>query len=111
MKPINMETILAFFIALVLGLGGGAAGGVHFAKQKQNAELNAKIDLQHTQLIDANAKLDSLQALPAKVDTVYKVVTKIEERTDTLILVSKEILDNTKEIKADVKDMKKVICN
>ena len=105
----KMETLLGILIALLLGFGGGATGGVIYTKKLQNNELNNKIELQLLELVDANAKLDSLQSLPAKVDTVYKITTEIQIKTDTLILTSKKILDNTEEIKADVKELKKVI--
>ncbi len=107
----TMETILGILIALIIGAGGGFVGGVAKSKKMQNNELNTKIDLQHKELIEANIKLDSLKSLPAKVDTVYKVTKEILTKTDTLIITNKKILDNTEEIKADVKTLKKVICD
>ncbi len=106
-----METILGIILAIMIGFGGGAAGGVYYAKKVQDGELNAKIELQRNELIEANIKLDSLKSLPAKVDTVYQVTKEILTKTDTLILTNKKILDNTEEIKADVKKLKEVICN
>jgi len=51
---------------------------------------NSKLDSTNSSLVDANNKLDSLQSLPAK--------------TDTLILLNKDILLNTDTIKVELRE-------
>ncbi len=99
-----MDLLIGIIIAIV-SFGGGALTGVHYTNKTKNNELHAKIDLQRAELIEANAKLDSLQHLPAKIDTVEKIIVKTEIKIDTLILTNKRILDNTEEIKKDVKTL------
>lgn len=97
-------------IALLL-IGGSFFGGSQYQKNKCDQELqevleqsSVKIDSVKTDLNLANLKLDSLQSLPAKIDTVIEVQTTIVERTDTLILINKEILLNTDTIKHELRE-------
>ena len=102
---------MAELIIGLLLLGGGLFGGSAYQKNKCDQELqevleqsSVKIDSVKTDLNLANLKLDSLQSLPAKIDTVIEVQTKIVERTDTLILINRDILMNTDTIKNELRE-------
>jgi len=104
-------------VALTL-LFGGAFAGSSYQKNKCDKELqevleksSLQLDSLDNHLMIANLKLDSLQSLPAKVDTVIKFQTQIIERTDTLILVNKEILLNTDTIKSELREHVKKVEN
>lgn len=107
MKSMDILT-LVFIIAL--SMGGGYIG----AKKKHLKDIE-RLKIEQSEIIEkleieaiGRAKrlqlsIDSLQALPAKVDTVVVTVTRVEQKTDTLILISKDILLNTDTIKQEVR--------
>ena len=100
-----MNTFIAFLIAVLVAGGGGFAGGALY-KKKQNVkeitEISETTKKLEFELIEANQKLDSLKSVPAKIDTIRKTITKVETKTDTLIMTSTQILQNTEIIKSAV---------
>ena len=106
----KMDVIIGVLISIIIGVGGGGTAGFFIGKQYGNRGVELQLNRQAVDLSRANAKLDSLQALPAKVDTIVEKITLVEVKTDTLILISKQILDNTETIKQDVKTIKQAVC-
>ena len=104
-----MSSFLIGLLVALAGFGGGAWLGV--SQQKKKCDRTVVELLTEAQRVQSEmaAKIDSLQNLPAKVDTVIEVVKEIEWKTDTLILTSKEILLNTDSIKKDVRYLKEVL--
>ena len=99
-----MNTFIAFLIAVAVA-GGGFAGGALFQKKQQSkeiTEINETTKKLEFELIEANQKLDSLKSVPAKIDTIRETITKVETKTDTLIMTSTAILKNTEIIKSAV---------
>jgi len=104
-----MSSILIALLIALGSFGGGVAVGVSQQKKKcDKTVIELLTDAQAVQT-EMNAKIDSLQNLPAKVDTVIEVVKEIEYKTDTLILIAKETLLNTDSIKSDVRYLKEVL--
>lgn len=104
-----MEAIIYIIIALGLSFGGGTYFGYSKSKKhsdKMILQIHEENKLNNERLTE---KIDSLQGLPAKVDTILVFQEKIVQKTDTLILTSKKILDNTEIIKEDVKDIKAML--
>lgn len=101
-------------IALMLLLsGGGFTGGYFAGKNKCNKETREIIERTQIQydsiqssLAVSRIMLDSLQGLPAKVDTVQVVVTRTEHKIDTIVLLSVDMLRGIKEIKDDTDTIK-----
>ena len=101
----NMNTFIAFLIAVAVAGGGGFAGGAFYQKKLQSkeiTEINETAKKLEFELIEANQKLDSLKSVPAKIDTIRETITKVETKTDTLIMTSTAILKNTEIIKSAV---------
>lgn len=104
-----MEAVVIGIIALALSFGGGTFLGYSKAKKHSDKIILQIHEDQQVNNARMTAKLDSLQSLPAKVDTVIVNTELIIERTDTLILTNKKILDNTEVIKADVREIKNTL--
>ncbi len=94
-----MNTTIIILISLTLSFGGGLWLGT--AKQKTKTELiieQSKIEIDKISL-----KLDSLKNVPAKIDTVIEIQKVIEFKNDTLILMNKDIYQNTDTIKQELR--------
>lgn len=99
------EIIIALLIAAA-SFGGGAWVGASQQKKKCNKELTEIVKESNLRTIEMSAKIDSLQNLPAKVDTLIFHTETIIEKTDTLILIAKETLLNTDSIKFELRDFR-----
>ena len=100
-------------IELILIIALSFGGGFFTSKTLKNKKAIQTIEQQHKDLKklytlseEMTAKIDSLQSLPAKVDTVVKVVTRVEKSVDTLILLNKDIFLNVDTIKKEVREVK-----
>lgn len=94
-----MSTAIVILISLGVTFGGGFWLGT--AKQKTKTELiieQSKIEIDKVSL-----KLDSLRNVPAKIDTVILRQIEIVHRVDTLILLNKDIYQNTDTIKKELR--------
>ena len=104
--------LITLVIIIATSLGGGYYGGRKKAQregEREKIEFQERINSLEQDGIARVKRLqhsiDSLQGLPANVDPVITVVTKVERNTDTLILLSKDILINTDTIKRDLKQL------
>ena len=87
-----------------MGFGGGAWLGTSHQKKKCDAEVvNLLTEAQKVQG-EMLAKVDSLQNLPAQVDTLIIHTETIIEKADTLILIAKDTYLNTDTIKKEMRE-------
>ena len=96
----KMSAIIAVLISLGVSFGGGYWVGT--SKQKVRSDLlieQSKIEIDKVSL-----KLDSLKNVPAKIDTVILRQIEIVHRVDTLILLNKDIYQNTDTIKNELRN-------
>lgn len=94
-----MSTAIAILISLGVTFGGGFWLGT--AKQKTKTELI--IEQSKVEIDKVSLKLDSLRNVPAQIDTVIQIQKVIEFKTDTLILMNKDIYQNTDTIKKELR--------
>ncbi len=104
-----MSEILIWLLITLASFGGGAWFGTSQQKKKCDKEVIQRLTVANTIQAEMSNKIDSLQKLPAKVDTVIETVKIIEYKTDTLILIAKETFLNTDSIKKDVRYLKEVV--
>jgi hypothetical protein len=108
----NMEVLIGLLIALAMA-GGGFTGGYFAGKipaekrcDKRVMTMNDTLQVVNERTAHISAIADSLACLPTKVDTVTLIVTKIESKTDTLILLEKNTYEAVKEIRDNVDTIK-----
>ena len=94
-----MSTAIAILISLGVTFGGGFWLGT--SKQKTKTELI--IEQSKVEIDKVSLKLDSLRNVPAQIDTVIQIQKVIEFKTDTLILMNKDIYQNTDTIKKELR--------
>ncbi len=94
-----MSTAIAILISLGVTFGGGFWLGT--SKQKTKTELI--IEQSKVEIDKVSLKLDSLKNVPAQIDTVIQIQKVIEFKTDTLILMNKDIYQNTDTIKKELR--------
>ena len=94
-----MSTAIAILISLGVTFGGGFWLGT--SKQKTKTELI--IEQSKVEIDKVSLKLDSLRSVPAQIDTVIQIQKVIEFKTDTLILMNKDIYQNTDTIKKELR--------
>lgn len=94
-----MSTAIAILISLGVTFGGGFWLGT--SKQKTKTELI--IEQSKLEIDKVSLKLDSLRNVPAQIDTVIQIQKVIEWKTDTLILMNKDIYQNTDTIKKELR--------
>ena len=94
-----MSTAIAILISLGVTFGGGFWLGT--SKQKTKTELI--IEQSKVEIDKVSLKLDSLRNVPAQIDTVIQIQKIIEFKTDTLILMNKDIYQNTDTIKKELR--------
>ena len=94
-----MSTAIAILISLGVTFGGGFWLGT--SKQKTKTELI--IEQSKLEIDKVSLKLDSLRNVPAQIDTVIQIQKVIEFKTDTLILMNKDIYQNTDTIKKELR--------
>src|SRR5678810_772570 len=95
----KMSTAIAILISLGVTFGGGFWLGT--SKQKTKTELI--IEQSKVEIDKVSLKLDSLRNVPAQIDTVIQIQKVIEFKTDTLILMNKDIYQNTDTIKKELR--------
>jgi hypothetical protein len=111
----KMSWIAGLIIAIAIAAGSGAGGyfiGKKSADRKILTELqecNATGYRNEAALDSANRKLDSLQCLPAKVDTIIQYQLQVIERIDTIVITTAEILQLSRYIKADTDTIKSTL--
>lgn len=99
MKMLEIVVIIGIFV-------GGFFTGQQVASRKCDKRMFHVEQQASKERAVILAKVDSLQKLPAKVDTVIQVVTKIEHKTDTLILLNYRIFENTDTIKNELRNLR-----
>ena len=95
----KMSTAIAILISLGVTFGGGFLLGT--SKQKTKTELI--IEQSKVEIDKVSLKLDSLKNVPAKIDTIIEIQKVIEFKTDNLILINKDIYQNTDTIKKELR--------
>lgn len=96
-----MEWIVGIIIAVLSAFGGYKYSDMKSEKEMIAAEERYQIC---EKMNDGfKSQLDSIASQLPKIDTIYIEVKEIQLKTDTIIMVNKQILDNTEEIKVDVK--------
>lgn len=96
--------IIAGFIFFALTFGGGYFTGQYRQKQLSKNEVAELVRENQIKIDQLQIRIDSLRSVPAKIDTIVKYIPKIVERTDTLILISKDTYLNTDTIKLELRD-------
>jgi hypothetical protein len=96
------ELILAVLISIGV-FGGGFFVGQNKADKEHDKVVLSLIEESKEQNDRMYTKLDSLKHLPSKIDTVRFAVDRVEYKTDTLILISKEVFANTDTIKNELR--------
>lgn len=118
-----MSSILVALLIALGSFGGGVAVGVSQQKKKCNKELTEIVKESNLRTIEMLAKIDSLQGyadtLNLKADSLLRNTAVLNDKldslqnlppkVDTLIFTSKEILLNTDTIKKDVRYLKEVL--
>lgn len=99
----KMGTAIISILILLGSFGGGFVIGKNKADAKHDKAILSLLDEQKEQSQVMYLKLDSLKNLPAKIDTVRLVVDRVEYKTDTLILMNKDIYANTDTIKNELR--------
>ena len=94
-----MSTAIAILISLTLSFGGGLWLGT----AKEKARTSVLIEQSKLEIDKVSLKLDSLRNVPAQIDTVIQIQKVIEFKTDTLILINKDIYQNTDTIKKELR--------
>lgn len=111
-----MSTTIAILISLTLSFGGGLLLG----SKKEKARTSVLIEQSKVEIDKVSLKLDSLKNVPAKLDSVTlllihsraelsNVSLKLDSlqnlpvKVDTLILVNKDIYQNTDTIKKELR--------
>ena len=103
----KMGEVIVAILVILGSFGGGLKIGKDRADKKHDKVV---LSLLEEQKIKSNAmysKLDSLKNLPAKVDTVRLTIDRVEYKTDTLILMNKDIYANTDTIKIELRQLRK----
>ena len=111
-----MSTAIAIFISLTLTFGGGYWLG----KSKQKTKTEQIIEQSKIEIDKVFLKLDSLRNVPAQLDSVTSLLIrsrvklnnvslkldslqKLPVKVDTLILINKDIYQNTDTIKKELR--------
>ena len=94
-----MSTAIAILISLTLSFGGG----IWLGTAKEKARTSILIEQSKVEIDKVSLKLDSLRNVPAQIDTVIQIQKIIEFKTDTLILINKDIYQNTDTIKKELR--------
>ena len=105
--------MIKLLIAIIIA-GGGYFAGSHVQKKKcrtQTELLLLKNDKLLNDLTDLAISFDSLKTLPPKVDTIIEVVTDIQIKIDTFVLIGKNVLANTDTIKHEIRELRNEIKN
>ena len=112
----KMGTTIAILISLTLSFGGG----LWLGKSKQKKKTELIIEQSKVEIDKVSLKLDSLKNVPAKLDSVTlllihsraelsNVSLKLDSlqnlpvKVDTLILINKDIYQNTDTIKKELR--------
>ena len=99
----KMGEVIVAILVILGSFGGGFVIGKNKADAKHDKAILSLLDEQKEQSKVMYLKLDSLKNLPAKVDTVRIVVDRVEHKTDTLILISRDVYANTDTIKNELR--------
>ncbi len=101
-------------VGLLIGILGFSGGYIYNNKTKNNEIKEITVD-SNNKLDIANNKIDSLNYIvkqgntllkesKIKIDSLLNVTPIIIEKTDTLILINKSILNNTDTIKNEMRE-------
>lgn len=90
-------------IAVLISLGVSFGGGYYVGASRQKAKTDLLIEQSKIEIDKVSLKLDSLRNVPAKIDTVVLRQIEIVHRVDTLILLNKDIYQNTDTIKKELR--------
>ena len=96
------EVIIAILI-LLGSFGGGFKLGKDRSDKKHDKVVLSLLEEQKEQSKVMYLKLDSLKNLPAKIKIVTVKVDSLIYKTDTLILMNKDIYQNTDTIKNELR--------
>ena len=99
----KMGTTIISILILLGSFGGGFVIGKNKADAKHNKAILSLLDEQKEQSKAMYLKLDSLKNLPAKIKIVTVKVDSLIYKTDTLILMNKDIYANTDTIKNELR--------
>lgn len=94
---------MSSIIALLISLGVSFGGGYYVGTSRQKAKTDLLIEQSKIEIDKVSLKLDSLKNVPAKIDTVILRQIEIVHRVDTLILLNKDIYQNTDTIKRELR--------
>ncbi len=90
-------------IAVLISLSVSFGGGYYVGASRQKAKTDLLIEQSKIEIDKVSLKLDSLRNVPAKIDTVILRQIEIVHRVDTLILLNKDIYQNTDTIKKELR--------
>lgn len=90
-------------IAILISLGVTFGGGFWLGTAKEKTRTSVLIEQSKVEIDKVSLKLDSLKNVPAQIDTVIQIQKIIEFKTDTLILMNKDIYQNTDTIKKELR--------
>lgn len=99
----KMGEVIIAIIILLGSFGGGFSIGKNNSDKKHDRAVLSLIEKQKEQSDKMYLKLDSLKNIPAKIDTVRIKVDSLIYKTDTLILMNKDIYANTDTIKNELR--------
>ena len=96
-------------IAILISLGVSFGGGLWLGSSKEKSRTSVLIEQSKVEIDKVSLKLDSLRNVPAKLDSVTSLLIIIEFKTDTLILMNKDIYQNTDTIKKELRQFIKKV--
>ena len=99
----KMGTTIISILILLGSFGGGFVIGKNKADAKYDKVVLSLLEEQKEQSNVMYLKLDSLKNLPAKIKIVTVKVDSLIYKTDTLILMNKDIYQNTDTIKNELR--------
>jgi len=107
-------TILSFSAAIVaLAILTSCCNSTRLQRKHTNEvkAFNEQISGLNSELQRQTAMLDSLQGLPAKVDTVIRHTERIIDNTDSLVIINNRMLQMLHGISFDTDTIKRILRN